>query len=187
MKTVRSLATAVGALVCASLAAGCGNAAGGTAASTTPVLLESGTTEGVAWHLWAWEQSGKLCMSTGTAGGPDGGTITPAPRAMTGGGCEFDRTTPDSSYYVGAQGGGTGTSQYTASLTFGPLPAQATRIKVASNLTLPTQTLPGGEGLPAGRFWVWAGPFQPPASVGTVLTTPEPLDATGKPVAFQPF
>ena len=183
MKSVRSIAIALSTLMCFCLGTGCT----GFSRSSAPVMLASGTTEGVAWHVWAWEQDGTLCMATGTAAGPDGGSITPSARAISGGSCEFDRKYPDSAYYSGAQGGGSGGGQFTASLAFGPLPNQATQIRVASRLILKSEPFPSGKGLPAGRFWVWAGPFEPPASEGTVLDTPQPLDSSGKPVAFQAF
>jgi hypothetical protein len=176
------------ALAAVGIVLGTGAAVSGCGSSgTSPVLLASGTTQGVDWYLWAWEQGGSLCMSTGTAAGPDGGSITPSPDAMTGGQCEYDQKYPDSSYFMSADGGNSPSGDSTAALVFGPLPSDAVRIKVASRLTLTTQPFPAGKALPAGRFWVWAGPYQPPASDGTVLDTPQPLNAQGKPVAFQDF
>jgi hypothetical protein len=182
MRSSRAIAAMLCAVLCTGLAAGCSSDN-----NTAPVMVASGTTAGVGWYLWAWDQSGTLCMSTGTPVGPDGGNITPAPRAMSGGGCGFDRKTPDGGYYVGAQGGGSGTGQFTASLSFGPLPDQATQIKVASDLVLATRLFPLGKGLAPGRFWVWAGAVRPPAAIGTVLDTPQPLNAEGQAVAFQDF
>lgn len=182
MRVARSMAVAISTLLCAAFAAGCD-----TSSDTAPVMLASGTTEGVVWYLWGWESAGSLCMATGTAAGPVGGSITLAPQAMGGGQCGFDNKQPDSSYFGGAEAGGSPTEQPTAALTFGPLPTRAARIKVAADLILTTRPLPSGKGLPAGRFWVWAGPFDPPASEGAVLDTPQPLDDENHPVAFQNF
>jgi hypothetical protein len=175
------MALAAAALLGAGLISGCGHD------ETTPVLLRSGTTLGVAWYLWAWESNGSLCMSTGTPAGPDGGDITPPPHAVTGGQCDFTDKYPGATYYMGAEGETDGKDGLTVSLVFGPLPSEAARIKVATRLTLTTQPFPTGKGLPAGRYWVWADAYTPPASEGAVLDTPRPLDALGRPVAFQDF
>lgn len=177
----RAVALVAAAVLGSGLASGCGHD------ETAPVLLRSGTTLGVAWYLWAWEQNGGLCMWTGTPAGPDGDGITPPPLAVTGGQCAFDDKAPGSTYYMGAEGGTDGKDGLTVSLTFGPLPPDAIRIKVATELTLTTQPFPSGRGLPSGRYWVWADAYQPSASEGRVLDTPRPLDAQGKPVAFQAF
>ncbi|MBR7832724.1 hypothetical protein KDL01_05600 [Actinospica durhamensis] len=178
---LRAVALAATAVLGSSLISGCG------AGQTTPVLLRSGTTLGLAWYLWAWEQKGSLCMSTGTAAGPDGGDITPPPNAVEGGQCEYTDKYPAATYYMSAEGGTDGKDDFTVSLVFGPLPSDATHIKVATHLTLTTQPFPSGKGLPTGRYWVWVDTYVPPASVGTVLDVPQPLDNQGKPVAFQIF
>ncbi|MBR7832723.1 hypothetical protein KDL01_05595 [Actinospica durhamensis] len=178
---LRAVAMAAAAVLGSGLISGCGDG------ETTPVLLRSGTTLGVAWYLWAWEQKGSLCMWTGTPAGPDGGDITPPPNAVTGGQCDYTDTYPAATYYMGAEGGTDGKDDFTVSLVFGPLPSDATHIKVATQLTLTTQPFPSGKGLPTGRYWVWVDSYVPPASVGSVLDVPQPLDDQGKPVAFQIF
>lgn len=178
---LRTVALAATVMLGSGLLSGCGDD------QTTPVLLRSGTTQGVAWYLWAWELNGSLCISTGTPVGPDGGEITPPDHAVTGGQCEFTDKYEGAAYYMSAEGGQDAAGDPTVSLSFGPLPSNATQIKVADKLTLPTEPLPSGKGLPSGRYWVWADKYTPPASEGAVLDIPQPLDVQGKPVAFQDF
>jgi hypothetical protein len=145
------------------------------------VTLTAGSYHGVGWKLQASMSNGKLCMQlTGPAGQND-------PANSAGGypgQCQFDRSCALCSY----TGGGLGpANSYSA---YGPLPVNATQIRVASHKVLPTSAFPGGHGLPSGRYWLDIYPTNWPASSpgdGTRLATPQPLDALGHTVKFQNF
>jgi hypothetical protein len=169
---------------CAALVSGCSSSApaGGP---NDAVLIDSGTTGGVGWDLWAWEDGGQLCMGVGTESGPYTATTAAAPGAMSGSQCGFNAKTEGRTYYASAQNAGNGPP--TLALQFGPVPSAAAAIQVTSKITLKTAALPGGAGLPSARYWAWAAPYQVPASDGTVLSIPKPLNAQGKAVAFQAY
>jgi hypothetical protein len=173
-----------GLTACAALVSGCSSSApaGGP---NDGVLIDSGTTGGVAWDLWAWEDNGQLCMGPGTESGPYTSTDAAAPGAMSGSQCGFSDKTKGATYYASAQN--TGNGPPTVALLFGPVPAAAVAVRVTGKITLKTAAFPSGAGLPSARYWVWAAPYQVPASDGTVLSPPEPLDAQGKAVAFQAY
>ncbi|MCW2929137.1 MAG: hypothetical protein JWM19_99 [Actinomycetia bacterium] len=153
-----------------------------SAPATQKVLLTSGTYDNVWWGLWAWAEGGKLCMAMGGTAGPN--APNPAPSDPSGGECGFEKVAYQLDYYD--SGVGPAGSNY----SMGPLPSNATQIKVATHLTLPTAYFPAGDGLPAARYWVEIlppGGKPPMSSEGTYLTTPQPLDASGKPVSFKYF
>jgi hypothetical protein len=171
-------------VTCAALVSGCSSSASGGGPNDS-VLLESGTTGGVAWDLWAWEDNGQLCMGPGTESGPYTAADAAAPGAMSGSQCGFNDKAKGATYYASAQN--TGNGPPTVALLFGPVPAAAVAIQVTSKTTLKTAAFPSGAGLPSARYWAWAAPYQVPASDGTVLAVPKPLDAQGRAVAFQAY
>jgi hypothetical protein len=180
---------ALGALLallvtCAALVSGCsGSSSGG--GPNDGVLIDSGTTGGVGWDLWAWEDDGQLCMGPGTESGPYTATNAAAPGEMSGSQCGFNDKAKGATYYASAQNAGNGPP--TVALLFGLVPPAAVSIQVTSKVTLKTAAFPSGAGLPSARYWAWAAPYQVPASDGTVLAVPKPLNAQGKAVAFQPY
>jgi hypothetical protein len=152
------------------------------AAQPTEVLLAKGTYAGVNWYLWAQEQGGTLCMSTGTGTGPAPDKGTEPPTEPSGGQCTFSDKYQGGSYYFTASADTSGIV-----LGFGPLPDNATQIRLATKLVVPSRPLPSGKDLPGGRFWVYAYPQNLPAADGTWLDTAEPLDAQGSVIPFQNF
>jgi hypothetical protein len=159
--------------------AGC-TSAGPAVKSSRHVLLTSGTYNDVWWGVWAWTEDGSLCMAMAGHEGP--GAASPPARDASGGQCGFANYPHEPSYYD--SGPGPAGSLF----NLGPLPASATQIRVASNEILPTQAFPSGHGLPAARYWVEISPASGlPAADGTVLKTPQPLNAAGQPVAFRAF
>lgn len=151
--------------------------------SHTPYIqLAAGTSDGAGWRLFGWEQQHQLCLALLPAGYHPDHPPTPTTTAWEGGGCGFDDRHPGSGFSIGAVGPDGG------GLSFGPLPAAATQIRVATHKILATTPFPGGKGLPAGRFWIsFIAPGDPPAADGDLLPNPQPLDAQGRPVAFQSF
>ena len=149
------------------------------------VLLDSGTTNGVGWALWAWEDDGQLCMGMGNQSGPTTSRNTAATGGMSGSQCGFDAKKQGATYYASAANGGNGPP--TVALLFGPVPNAAVSVQVTSKITLKTEAFPTGAGLPDAHYWVWPGPYQPPASDGTLLSMPRPLDAKGEAVAFTAY
>ena len=145
------------------------------------VTLTAGTYSGVGWELQASMSSGKLCMQlTGPTGHNDAANKT----AGYPGQCRFDRSCELCSY----TGGGLGPAN--SSVAFGPLPVNATQIRVATHKVLPSSPFPGGHGLPNGRYWIDIHAANWPASSpadGTPLATPQPLDAQGHTVKFKNF
>jgi hypothetical protein len=149
---------------------------------TQKVLLTSGTYDDVWWGLWAWTDKGELCMAMAGTGGPDAAN---APASdPSGGQCGFKQGQPEPGYID--SGIGPAGSYYST----GPLPLAATQVRVATRLILPASAFPSGVGLPSGHYWVEIGPgkSEPPmASEGTYLKTPQPLNASGKPIPFEAF
>ena len=181
----RALGAMLAVLVtCAALVSGCSSSASG-GGPNDGVLIDSGTTGGVGWDLWAWEDNGQLCMGPGTESGPYTATNAAAPGQMSGSQCGFNDKAKGSTYYASAQNAGNGPP--TVALLFGPVPSAATAVQVTSKIKLKTAALPSGAGLPSVRYWAWAAPYQVPASDGTVLAIPKPLNAQGKAVAFQAY
>ena len=181
----RALGATLAVLLCAALVSACSSDAPAPDGQDDAVLIDSGTTGGVGWDLWAWEDDGQLCMGMGDQAGPDGAKITAAPGAMSGSQCGFNDKTQGTTYYTSAQNAGNGPP--TVALQFGPVPAAAVSVRVTSKITMKTAAFPSGAGLPSARYWVWAGPYQLPASDGTLLAVPKPLDAQGGAVAFQAY
>jgi hypothetical protein len=145
------------------------------------VTLKAGTYNGVGWELQASMLRGKLCMQlTGPAGQND-----PANNAAGyPGQCQFDRSCELCSY----TGGGLGPAN--SDVAYGPLPVNATQIRVATHTVLPSSPFPGGHGLPNGRYWIAIHPRNWPGSSpadGAPLATPQPLDAQGRAVKFKNF
>jgi hypothetical protein len=153
----------------------------GTAVKSTPhVLLTSGTYNNVWWGVWAWTEGNSLCMAMAGQGGP--GAASPGAQDASGGQCGFANYPNEPSYFDSGPG------PSGSSFSLGPLPASATQVRVASGEILPTQAFPPGDGLPGARYWVEIIPASGvPAADGTVLKTPQPLNAAGQPVAFKAF
>ena len=141
------------------------------------VEVAHGTYAGTPWRLDAREQDGHLCLSVDGPGGPNDFATTMA------GECVFADEPAKAGYYYG-EGPGPGTSM----VSYGPLPAEATHIRVATHEVLTTQPLPTGSGLPRGRFWIQFTPYHwPTAAEGKALGWAQPLDDAGAPVAFRRF
>jgi hypothetical protein len=183
---VNKAAAAISAFLLAAAAlTGCSSTAPAPDGQDNAVLVDSGTTGNVAWNLWAWEDTGRLCMGMGNRSGPYTARNAAAAGDMSGSQCGFNAKTEGKTYYVSASNGTNG--QPTVALLFGPVPSAAVSVQVTSKITLKTEAYPSGAGLPAANYWIWAGPYQPPASDGTLLVPPRPLDAHGKAVAFQAY
>ena len=183
-RRARAFGALLAALLCATVVSACSSTAPAPDGEDNAVLIESGTTSNVGWDLWAWEDNNQLCLGMGTQAGPYTVRNPASADSMTGSQCGFSGK-KGTTYYSSAQN--TGDGPPTVALLFGPLPQTATQIQVTSKITLKTAVLPTGAGLPSARYWVWAGPYQPPASDGTLLPIPKPLAATGKAVAFQTY
>jgi hypothetical protein len=113
-------------------------------------------------------------------GGP--GAASKSAQDASGGQCGFADYPHEPSYYDSGPG------PSGSSFNLGPLPSTATQIRVASSEILPTQAFPREAGLPSARYWVEIVPASGvPAADGTVLQTPQPLNAAGQPVAFREF
>ena len=142
------------------------------------VELQAGRYGTMPWRLLAREQGHTLCLALAS---PGTGNPSSAAAAASAGGCGFNADHPSAGFYASGPGPGGVVS------SFGPLPARATRIRVARNQTIPTFVLPSGHGLPAGRYWVFIPPtFWPNAATGPA-TNPQPQDDQGNPVGFTRF
>jgi hypothetical protein len=182
----RALGTLTAVLLsCAALASGCASTSPAPDGEDNAVLIDSGTTANIGWDLWAWEDDGALCMGMGDEAGPTTERNPAAAGSMSGSQCGFNDKKQGATYYTSAQNAGNGPP--TVALVFGPLPSAAVEIQVTSKIKLKTAALPTGADLPTAHYWVWAGPYQTPASDGTLLAVPKPLDAQGKAVAFQSY
>jgi hypothetical protein len=183
---VNKAAAAISALLLgAATLTGCSSTAPAPDGQDNAVLVDSGTVDNVSWDLWAWEDNGRLCMGMGNQSGPTTARNTAAAGGMSGSQCGFNAKKQGATYYVSAANGGNGPP--TVALLFGPVPSAAVSIQVTGKITLKTEVFPGGAGLPTANYWVWPGPYQPPASDGTLLPVPRPLDAHGRAVAFQAY
>ena len=173
------LTAAMAACGLALLMSGCSHAS--SVQPTRQVLLTSGTSQGVWWGVWAWEGgAGHLCMAMAGRDGPN--AAHPPPQDAAGGACGFART-PSYPHFVDSGRGPAGSG-----FSMGPLPPDATQIRVAAKEILPTEPLPRGVGLPPGRYWVEIVPAAGrPSADGRVLDTPQPLNAAAQPVAFKKF
>lgn len=141
------------------------------------VLARGVTSSGAVWQLDAKEIDGRLCMQLS---GPRG----PRHRAGYGGECGFDRSQALGDYWVSTS---IRTADGVAGIRFGPLPTQATRIRVDTHRVIATHLFPPRTGLPTGRYWLGLEPRHPPPRSGRVLILPVPLDTTGHPVAYAKF
>jgi hypothetical protein len=177
-----ALGVALAVPLCAVLFSGCSSSA--AAGPDDTVLIDSGTIGGVGWDLWAWEDKGELCMGLGTQAAPYTAQNPASGGSMSGSQCGFSGK-GDSMYYASGQNAGNGPP--TLAVLFGPVPTAAAEVRVTSKITVKTTAFPSGAGLPSARYWVWPGPYQLPASDGTALAEPKPLDAAGKPVALQAY
>ena len=184
-RKARALGAALAVLLCATLVSACSGPASAPDGVGDAVLIESGTTAGVAWDLWAWEDGGQVCMGMGDQSGAYTAQNAVSPGQLSGSQCGFNAKTQGRTYYVSAQNAGNGPP--TVALLFGPVPAAAAAVQVTSKITVKTAAFPSGAGLPSVRYWVWGGPYQVPASDGTPLAVPKPLNAQGKAVAFQAY
>jgi hypothetical protein len=182
---IKAAAALTAGILGAAVLTGCSATAPAPDGQDNAVLVDSGTTENVAWNLWAWEDGSRLCMGMGNRSGPYTSRNTISPGQMSGSQCGFNAKTQGTTYYVSASNGTDG--QPTVALIFGPVPAAAVSVQVTSKITIKTEAFPSGASLPNANYWYWAGPYQPPASDGTLLAIPKPLDAHGKAVAFQAF
>jgi hypothetical protein len=71
---------------------------------------------------------------------------------------------------------------------FGPLPSNATHIRVTTHTVIGTHPFPKGKGLPPGRFWLLVvGADWPTRAEGKELDNPQPLDSHGHRVPFKAF
>lgn len=161
---------------------------------TPYVELTTGEFGAVGYHLLAWEQQDQLCMMVlPVHDDPDRlpPSGDPAVPWTGGGGCGFDHRHPDDGYVFGTTGPDGST------VSFGPLPAAATQIRLAADQAVTAYPFPAGQGLPAGRYWISVVPSA--GSTGSTGSTggnatgagtpqdPQPLDANGRPVPFQDF
>ena len=184
-RKIRALGALLGVLLCAGVMSGCSGGAPSPDGEANAVLIDDGTVGGVGWDLWAWQDGGQLCMGMGDQSGPTSTRNPAAAGTMSGSQCGFNAKKQGTTYYVSAQNAGNGPP--TLALLFGPVPSAAVSVQVSSKITVKTAAFPDGASLPSARYWVWAGPYQPPASDGTFLAMPKPLDAQGKAVAFQAY
>ena len=136
------------------------------------VALASGTYLQGRWTLTAWRNSDNLfCMEM----------VFTDPSIVAPGGCSFNNK-PGGGYYVSGDVAPNGDE------SFGPLPLQATSVRISETATVPAHTFPAGRNLPAGKFWLQtAGRGWKPAARGDLVIDPQPLDKHGLKVAFVDF
>lgn len=161
------------ALVTALVAA----AAGVIAAALAPIKLESGSYDGVRWTLSAQDEWARFCMSLKT---------TPARMQQDSGQqCGFNHEfSPGSGYNTYYYGGNGAPGPY---VLFGPVPSNATRVQVATHLSVATRDLPARPWLARGRYWMFIEPATLPQKDGTYLDAPRALDGHGRTVSFEAF
>jgi hypothetical protein len=147
------------------------------------VTLMRQTTHGVRWQLDAWESGQGLCLAVD---GPAGPESTGALGSQGSGACTFSAPTkqhPDNSlWFAGSE---PGLPQEAATVSYGPVPPQAVRVQVTTQLTVPAVLLPTGHHLPHTRIW-WAF-YTPGAASGTPLDHPRASTASGHPVPLRPY
>ena len=182
---LRARAACAALILGAATLAGCSSTAPAPDGQDNAVLIESGDTGNVLWNLWAWEDGTQLCMGMGDRSGPYTARNPAAVGGMSGSQCGFNAKTQGKTYYTSATNGTNGPP--TVAVLFGPVPAAAVSVQVTSKITLKTAAFPANAGFPAAAYWIWAGPYQPAASAGTLLPVPRPVDAHGKTVAFQAY
>lgn len=143
------------------------------------VVLSKHVTHGVRWELDAYLSDDGLCLMVDGPKGPKVG------EDWSSGACGFNRDHPSDGYWASGQEPGASQS---ALVVYGPLPDNATAIKVASHTVVKSVPFPEGSGLPTGRYWFFIEPpGWPNKADGTLLSTPQPLDKQGKKVAFKKF
>ena len=137
------------------------------------VQVRTGVYQGVAWRLYAGTVNGQFCMKLRPSDGQQ-------PFA---GACVFDDEPSKDSYYYAS-----GPGPHGSYVDYGPLPANAVAVRIASHQTVRTYRLPTGHYMPTGRFWVDFEPASWPSTTqGKPLHNPQPLDGSGRPVAFEAF
>ncbi|MFJ2958882.1 hypothetical protein OG896_32135 [Streptomyces sp. NBC_00669] len=142
-------------------------------------VLQRYVTGGVHWQLDAYidaDQDGSFCMSLDDSRGPDHSATLP----WANGACGFDGS-DSGGYYGGGQAPGRN-----AFASYGPVPDAAVGVRVSTEEVVPTHPLPKGHGLPDGRYWVVYQPASWPGK-GARSVDPQPLDASGRKVAFTTF
>ncbi|WUH90066.1 hypothetical protein OG900_08035 [Streptomyces sp. NBC_00433] len=142
------------------------------------VTLMRQTTHGVRWQLDAWEGAQGLCLAIDGPGGPEDTRGSSA--------CTFSAPTkkhPDNSFWFA--GDVPGLPEGTTGIRFGPVPPEASRVEVATHLTVPAVALPTGHDLPRARVW-WAIDT-PGDSAGQPLPNPRPITSSGHPVALRAY
>ncbi|MET7855230.1 hypothetical protein ABZT48_45495 [Streptomyces avermitilis] len=139
------------------------------------VVLSCQVSHGVRWQLDAFiDEDGLLCM---TVDGPKGpGTQT----SWSSGGCGFS-SGPSSGYCMAGPGPGAEETD----ILYGPLPEDASEVRVAGGKAVASHAFAAGSGLPAGRCWLSFGP--PKGTDAGRAVDPQPLDASGNKVAFTGF
>lgn len=95
------------------------------------VVLSHHVTHGVHWELDAYLSDDGLCLMVDGSKGPD------VSEDWSSGACGFDRDHPSDGYWAGGQEPG---APQSALLVYGPLPDNATPIKLASHTVVkPTE------------------------------------------------
>ncbi|WP_405552143.1 hypothetical protein OHV08_00480 [Streptomyces canus] len=141
------------------------------------VVLSKHVTHGVRWQLDAYLSDDGLCLTVDDPRGPE------VSGDWSSGGCGFD-SSPSGGYWSGGQEPG----DENGFVVYGPLPDNATAIRVASHTVVKTIPFPRGSGLPTARYWfVIEPPGWPSKADGTLLSAPQPLDKQGKNVTFKKF
>jgi hypothetical protein len=141
--------------------------------------VASGSVNGATWTLEAAEHHGQLCLVMWAK-------EKSGARTLAGDGCGFDNRFRGSTYYTGAAAFSAAGQELFAD-SFGPVPNNATQVRIAANEVVATVPFPAGKGLPRARFWVHvANPNLPSSTSGKELT-PEPEDEAGHPVPFADY
>ncbi|MFG2472993.1 hypothetical protein ACGFXB_47480 [Streptomyces canus] len=141
------------------------------------VVLSKHVTHGVRWQLDAYLSDDGLCLTVDDPRGPQ------VSGDWSSGGCGFD-SSPSGGFWSGGQEPG----DENGFVVYGPLPDNATAIRVASHTVVRTIPFPHGSGLPTARYWfVIEPPGWPSKADGTLLSMPQPLDEQGKNVPFKKF
>ncbi|WP_146088376.1 hypothetical protein [Actinacidiphila yanglinensis] len=140
-------------------------------------VLATYVTGGVHWQLDAFrDANGSFCMGINGPKGPDATANIPWVNAA----CGFDDS-DSGGYYGGGDAPGKN-----AFVSYGPLPGKAVGVRVSTKEVVPTKPLPKGHDLPDGRYWIFYQPASWPGK-GAKAVEPQPLDASGRKVAFKKF
>lgn len=139
------------------------------------IAVKSGRYLGVPWRLFASNVNGQFCMELRR--------VDAQAQHPFAGACVFANQPSKGSYYFAS-----GPGPHGSHVNYGPLPANAVAVQIATHQTVGTYGLPSGQGLPHGRFWIDFEPASWPAPAeGKALDVPQPLDRDGKRVAFRRF